>query len=181
MTPSPRLLLAGLLLTLAPAAARAQAADTASITVARDGAPDVRVGRETLHALPRVTVTQRAHGQAHRYAGVPLAAVLRAAGAWPAGDAGAGTTGERGNLRGAALAQVVVVSARDGYRAAFALAELDSATVATAPGGPVILADQMDGTPLPAADGPFRVVAPGDLRPARSVRQVTGIAVRAAR
>ncbi len=41
----------------------------------------------------------------------------------------------------------------------------------------MILADSVDGRPLPAAEGPYRLVVPGDRRPDRSVRQVVAIAV----
>lgn len=82
-------------------------------------------------------------------------------------------------LRGAALARYVVVTASDGYRAVLSLAEPDSATVRTAPGGPVLLADRVDGRPPGTEDGPLRLVVPGDLRPARSVRGVARIEVRA--
>lgn len=128
----------------------------------------------------------RTHGRTHgaapagpTYTGVPLALVLARGGAWPAGDASAGTAGARGNLRGAALARYVVVTGADGYRVVLALAELDTATVRAA-GGPVLLADSVDGRPIPAAEGPWRLVVPGDRRPARAVRQVVGLAVRGA-
>ena len=161
------------------------------LTVRRDDGAPVAVSAAVLRTLPRATATLPAHGEhatagagsaraVHRYAGVPLATLLAHAGAWPAGDAAAGSAGTRGNLRGAALARVVVVTGVDGYRALLALAELDPATVAPAAGGVALLADSVDGRPLPAAEGPYRLVVPGDRRPARSVRQVTGIVVRAA-
>jgi DMSO/TMAO reductase YedYZ molybdopterin-dependent catalytic subunit len=42
---------------------------------------------------------------------------------------------------------------------------------------PLILANRMDGRPLPEKDGAFRLVVEGDLRPARSARLVTAIRV----
>ncbi len=78
-------------------------------------------------------------------------------------------------LRGPALADIVVVKGSDGYRAAFALAELDAGMRHD----PILLADSADGAPL-GADGPFRLVVEGDLRLARSVRMVTEIKVEAA-
>ena len=43
----------------------------------------------------------------------------------------------------------------------------------------VILADRMDGAPLPAHDAPYRIVVDGDQKPARSVYAVTRIEVKA--
>jgi len=116
-------------------------------------------------ALPRVSVPLTIHGEAHLFEGPLLIDVLKAA----------GTTGVEAGaaLRGPALAQAVVVRAADGYAVVFGLAELDPATRPNR----IILADAVDGAPLTAGDGPFRLVAEGDLRPARSVRQVTAIEV----
>jgi hypothetical protein len=44
---------------------------------------------------------------------------------------------------------------------------------------PVILADKMDGAPLPDHDAPYRVVTDGDRKPSRSVYGVVKIEVRA--
>ncbi len=149
------------------AALGAQAPDGARLLVrAPDGATHVLTGA-AFRALPHVTVTAAAHGGAsHRYTGVPLAVVLAEGGAWPAARS--------------VIAHHLQVTAADGYRAVFALAELDTLTVAPAPGGPAVVADQDDGAPLAPADGPFRLVVPGDRRPARAVRQVTLLEVRAA-
>lgn len=113
-------------------------------------------------ALPRVSFLFDAHGQKHTYEGPLLIDVLAKAGA-PTGKA----------LRGPALAQAVVVRASDGYMVVFGLAELDPGTRANR----VILADTADGKPLGPEDGPFKVVAEGDLRPARSARLVRQIEV----
>ena len=61
-----------------------------------------------------------------------------------------------------------IIDAADGYRAVYSLAELDPALH----DGVVILADRRDGRALDAKEGPFRLVAPGDKRPARWVRQL---------
>lgn len=113
-------------------------------------------------ALPRVSFVFDAHGQKHTYEGPLLIDVLARAGA-PTGKA----------LRGPALAHAVVVRASDGYAVVYGLAELDPGTRANR----VILADEADGAPLDAKEGPFRVVAEGDLRPARGARLVTSIEV----
>lgn len=71
-------------------------------------------------------------------------------------------------LRGPALLMAVVVEARDGYRVAFTLGELDPLLGKAE----VVLADRCNGAMLDAEDGPFRLAVAGDTRGARSVRQV---------
>ncbi|HEX4543314.1 MAG TPA: molybdopterin-dependent oxidoreductase [Candidatus Acidoferrum sp.] len=94
------------------------------------------------------------------YEGVLLEELLRKAGV-PQGE----------QMRGASMASYVLVEAEDGYRVIFSLAELDSGILDSE----VIVADTMDGTPLPAKQGPFKLVAPHDKRPARWVRMVKSI------
>jgi hypothetical protein len=74
---------------------------------------------------------------------------------------------------GGNFARVVSVGARDGYRVAFALAELDPSLGNRT----VVLADRCNGAPLSAEDGPWRLVVPGESRPARWIRQVDSIRV----
>jgi hypothetical protein len=71
------------------------------------------------------------------------------------------------------LTSILFVTAPDGFRAIFALAELDPASGDDR----VLLADTRDGLALSAKEGPLRVVAPGDKYPARWVRNVTRITV----
>jgi DMSO/TMAO reductase YedYZ molybdopterin-dependent catalytic subunit len=119
-----------------------------------------------LAALPRQSVSLTAeHGAPRRYEGPPLTLLLQSVGA-PAGKA----------LRGPALADIVVVTARDGYRVSLSLAETDPGMRKEA----IILADRADGAPLPASEGPFRLIVEGDLRAARSAKMVTSITVTAA-
>jgi hypothetical protein len=80
------------------------------------------------------------------------------------------------SLRGRALAQYVLVEARDAYRVVFAVAELNPAFT----GRRVILARTSDGQPLTPTEGPWQVIVEGELRPARWVRQVTSIRLRPA-
>jgi hypothetical protein len=84
----------------------------------------------------------------------------------PAGD----------KLRGDEMRDYVEITGRDGYRAVFALAELDPAFQ----DNHVVVGITMDGKPLDDKAGPVRIVAPQDKRPARSVRMVTTITVRRA-
>ncbi len=113
-----------------------------------------------LDALPRVKVGATEHGAPHVFEGALLADVLAKVGA-PAGKA----------IRGKELADVVVVEARDGYKVVLDLAGTDAATRADR----VVLADRMDGSPLPSDKGPFQLIVEGDLRQARSARMVTAI------
>jgi hypothetical protein len=115
-----------------------------------------------LAALPRVSFSFDSHGEKHVYEGPLLIDVLARVGA-PTGKA----------IRGPEMADVVLVKASDGYQVAFGLAELDPGTRPNR----VILADKADGAPLGGKDGAFKLVAEGDLRPARSARMVSEIEV----
>ena len=79
-------------------------------------------------------------------------------------------------MRGPAIATYVLAEAADSYRVVFSLAELDSAFLDSE----VIVADSLDGAPLSEKEGPFKIVAPHEERPARWVRMVTAITVVAA-
>ncbi|MBB6241059.1 molybdopterin-dependent oxidoreductase [Rhodanobacter sp. MP1X3] len=115
-----------------------------------------------LATLPRVSVQASEHGVSGTWSGVSLSTILTAAGV-PLGEA----------LRGKNMTLYVRIIAADGYRVVYALAELDPQFRDE----PVILADQHDGKPLDTKEGPFRVVAPTDKRPARWIRQVVRIDV----
>jgi hypothetical protein len=117
----------------------------------------------TLAGLPRreAAVTDM-HGGPATYAGVELGAVLARAGV-PQGEA----------LRGRDLAAYAIAIASDGYRAVFALPELDPAFTDRL----VLLADQRNGQPLPASLAPFRIVIPDEKRQARWIRNVVEIDV----
>jgi len=114
-------------------------------------------------ALPQVSLPVKTKdGQTHVFSGPSLAAILKIAGA-PSGA----------DLRGKDLADVVVVSARDGYRVALSLAETDPALG----GKKIVVADRVDGKAIGPEDGPFRLIVAGDTRAARWARMVRQIAV----
>jgi hypothetical protein len=115
-----------------------------------------------LAALPRTKFTFDAHGQKHDYEGPLLIDLLARVGA-PTGKA----------LGGHEMADVVLVTASDGYTVVLGLAEADPNTRPNR----IIVADRADGAPLGAKDGPFKLVVEGDLRPARSARMVREIEV----
>jgi hypothetical protein len=109
-------------------------------------------------SAPHVTANVKDHDTPATFDGVPLATLLAIAGV-QLGD----------KLRGPRMTEVVLVEAADGYKVAFALAEVDPAFATRE----IILADKRDGKALDAKEGPLRMVAPGDKKPARWVRQVT--------
>lgn len=135
------------------------------VTVQGEGLRAGVLSAADLAGMPRVSVVAEDHGKKARFEGVPLSAVLERFGA-PMGE----------HLRGDKLTLVLVVAAADGYRAVFALPELDPAFTDKV----VILADHRDGEALSAHEGPFRVIAAGEKRQARWVRQVISLDLRPA-
>jgi hypothetical protein len=117
-----------------------------------------------LKSLPRTTlhVTNPHENKSETYEGVLLEQLLQKAGA-PHGD----------QLRGKLMTSFVIAEAEDGYKVVFALAELDSGIT----NSEVLVADTVDGAPIDAKRGPFRLVAPHDKRPARWVRMLKSITV----
>ena len=77
------------------------------------------------------------------------------------------------SLRGAALTRRVVLTAADGYQVVLSLGEVDPGLADRT----FVLADRVDGGPLPGGEAPYRLVIDGDPRHARWIRQVVEIAV----
>ena len=125
----------------------------------------VPLDRATLATLPRTAVVVTAQGKTATCTGVRLSALLTRAGVLSA---------ER--LRGPALASYVLVTARDGQRVIYSLAELEP----TLGNSNVMLVNQCDDKPLPDDSGPLRLIAPEESRSARWLRQVQSITVVAA-
>lgn len=96
-------------------------------------------------------------GKEHTYSGVVVADILQKAGV---------TLGE--NLKGKNLTKFVLATAADGYQVVFSLAELDKAYTDKL----VILANRVDGKPLTATEGPYRIIVQDEKKPARLIRQV---------
>ena len=120
----------------------------------------VPVESALIAGLPTHDVTLTLHGEAQTCTGPLLGDVMAKLGA-PSG----------GDVRGKALLLAVVVEARDGYRVAFTLGELDPLLGKAQ----VVLADRCNGALLDEEDGPFRLAVAGDTRGARSVRQVASL------
>lgn len=132
----------------------ASAAEPAVLTVEGAASTPLSLTAAEFAALPRTSVRWTLHGKAMTCKGPWLADVVARAGA-PSGEA----------VRGPALSTVIVATAGDGYRAVFALGELDHMLG----NAPVIVADECDGQPLAAADQ----------RGARSVRQLRRLTITA--
>jgi DMSO/TMAO reductase YedYZ molybdopterin-dependent catalytic subunit len=131
--------------------------------VSGEVAHSLALSREQFATLPRQTVKAKGHdGVDSQFEGSSLVDILAKAGV-PTGK----------ELRGPAIALYVVVEAADGYRAVYALAELDSAFTDRV----ILLADRRDGRPLSAREGPLQVIVPGEKKHARWVRQVIKLKV----
>ncbi len=116
-----------------------------------------------LEKMPQVSVEVKDHdGNLTTYQGVPVSELLKSAGA---------SIGEK--LKGANMASFVLAEAKDGYRVVFALPELDSAFTDSK----VLVAYAANGKPLPDGQGPLRIVAPQEKRPARWIRMLQRIQV----
>ena len=143
------------------AASGAAAAQTLKVTGLTG--QKLELGAADIAALPHQRVTlQLENGKSEACDAVPLALILAKVGA-PQGKA----------LHGVEMADVVEIGAADGYHVALALAETDPMVRPT----PAMLADRCDGAPMTAPEGPFRIIVPGDLRPARSARQVVSLTI----
>ena len=100
--------------------------------------------------------------QRHTYSGVPVRTVLAQAGA-PFGE----------KLRGPGMRLAGVARSKDGYGVVYALTEFDEAFNDRT----ILLVDKQDGLALVPGQGPIRLVAPGDKRPARWLRMLTSLEV----
>ena len=149
-------ILAALMLALAlPALAQ-------EVTVRGPGGDKAVVTEAMMADMHRFSVTTT-YGDHHTYSGPPLSDLLREVGA-----------PDEVRLHGPPLDQIVVVTGADGFIAVLAIAE----TAQSFKGAPVILADQEDGKPLDAKEGPYRLVIGGEAKPARSVYKVVDIELR---
>jgi hypothetical protein len=141
-----------------------RATDSLTITA---GQKSKTIDIAVLKSMPHKTVTiHNPHENADEtYSGVVLMDLLVSLGV-PHGK----------DLHGKALSAYVVATGSDGYEAVLALAEVDPEFHP----GEVIVADSMDGKPLDAKTGPFRLVVTEDKRPARSVHSLVSIEVKQA-
>jgi DMSO/TMAO reductase YedYZ molybdopterin-dependent catalytic subunit len=144
-------------------AQQAPAAGSGVLKVTGEVRTPLSLSPDELKAMPRKRVEVKDEdGRTVAYDGVLVGEILKRAGAKLGSD-----------MRGNAVATYVVASANDGYQVLFSLAELDPAFT----GSEVIVADTSDGKPLFAYQGPLRIVAPRDTRPARSIRMLERLEV----
>jgi DMSO/TMAO reductase YedYZ molybdopterin-dependent catalytic subunit len=137
-----------------------------SLNVSGEVERPLKLTAADLVKLPRRSIRAKDHGgKESEYEGSPLVEVLKLAGV---------KFGE--GLRGKNLALYLVVEASDGYRAVYALPELDPAYTDKV----IMLVDKRDGKALDAKEGPLRLVVPDEKMQARWVRQVIGLVVKRA-
>ena len=142
------------------------AAIDVQLRVAGEVERELNLGAADLAKLPHRSLRAKDHGGVEStFEGVTLVDVLQSAGV-KFGD----------GLRGKSLALYLVVEASDGYRAVFALPELDPAFTDRV----ILLADRRDGAKLSASEGPLRIVVQDEKRQGRWVRQVRSLIVKRA-
>jgi DMSO/TMAO reductase YedYZ molybdopterin-dependent catalytic subunit len=149
---------------------RAAIAQDAKVTgptelkIAGTGSKPLVLTQADLKKAPRTTlrVLNTHNNKTEVYEGVPLAELLKMVGV-PQGD----------QIKGPWMTATVLAEAADNYSAVFSLAELDPGFLDSE----VLVADTLDGAPLSADEGPFKLVAPHDKRPARWVRMLKSITI----
>jgi DMSO/TMAO reductase YedYZ molybdopterin-dependent catalytic subunit len=159
----------GVFVALVPAV-YGQAAQTSapeiSLNISGEVERPLKLSAADLGKLARRALRAKDHdGKESEFEGWPLVEVLKLAGV---------KFGE--GLKGKNLALYLVVEAADGYRAVYALPELDPAYTDRV----ILLADKHDGKPMDAKEGPLRIIVPEEKMHARWVRQVTGLVVKRA-
>ncbi|MGH9834612.1 MAG: molybdopterin-dependent oxidoreductase [Blastocatellia bacterium] len=155
-----------LLAAVASAQTTQTAAPAVSLSVSGEVEKPLKLTAADLAKLPQRSIRAKGHdGKEAEFTGVPLVEVLKLAGV---------KFGE--DLRGKNLALYLLVEAADGYRAVYALPELDPAYTDKV----ILLADKRDSKPMDAKEGPLRIVVPDEKRQARWVRQVTGLVIKRA-
>lgn len=138
----------------------ASTASAQSVTVSGVPKP-YTLTADVMKGLKHIQLDAKAHDEKiHHYSGVPLSEILTKA------DAIMGD-----GARKKVLISYLLITAADNYKVIYALPEIDPALMDKT----VILADQVDGKPLPAAVGPYQVIATGEKKHARWIRQVKDI------
>ncbi|NCD72062.1 molybdopterin-dependent oxidoreductase [Mucilaginibacter agri] len=138
-------------------------AQTAEVAIGGDVAQPYKLDAATFATLKQVSVKVTANdGREHEYTGISLYDILTKAEAIP-----------NKQLRGKSLTKYALISAADGYQVVIALPEIDPAFTDKV----IILANKEDGEDLAANFGPYRLIVPGDKKPARSAMRVVAIDV----
>lgn len=117
---------------------------------------------EDLAKMPRTTATLTSDGGTDTYEGVLLYDILVKAG-WQFGHMPAG--------KGSPVC--ILATGKDGFQAVFSIGEIDPQLA----GEKVIVADKLNGQPLPDRYKPFRIVSPQDKKHARSIYSLVKLEV----
>lgn len=144
-------------------AAGAQGQST--LTIRGLGGTTAVVTNADLSKLPSHTIKTLDHGSPATFQGVLLKDVIAKV-SLPLGE----------KYHGTAASYYLLAEGKDGYKALYAWAELDAGFMDK----PVYVVTMRDGKPLPDNAKPFQLVAPGEKRGARWIRQVTSLTIRQA-
>lgn len=156
-----------LLLTVSTSLAAQERTTASALKVSGEVKKPLALSVADIAKMKRISVSMKDRdGKDQRYTGVAMQDILGLAGV---------STGR--DLRGENLSKFLLVKCADGYEVLFSLAEMDSSFTDRT----VILADEWEGKPLPDGKGPFRLVVPGEKKPARSCFQVTEFVIRFAK
>lgn len=132
------------------------------LKVSGEAGRSVNLTLKDIAQMPHTTATIAGKdGKQYTYSGVPVSFMLD-----KVRDTAA--KGSHGNL-----SKYLLVKCADGYKVLFSFGELDNSLTNKV----VILADSMEGNPLPEARGPLRMVVTDEKKPARSCFQVTELIV----
>ena len=136
-----------------------------ALTISYEGKSKTWTPQE-LSQMPQTAVDlYNAHTKAtEHYAGVPLIDLLK-------------TIGVPDKPHGKDFQLYLVAEGTDGYKVVYSLGEVTPAVH----DGTVLVADTLGTAPLPADSGAFQLVAAGEKRPARWVRNLTSIRVLSAK
>ncbi|MFT3681733.1 MAG: molybdopterin-dependent oxidoreductase [Ferruginibacter sp.] len=141
-----------------PLLLQAQTDSSVVLTVEGDIPKTVTFTAAQLAAMNKTEVRAMSmSGESHVYTGIVVADILKAA-------AVIGPSTHRDNLT-----KYMLVRSADNYQVLFSLTELDSAFS----GRTIILANLVDGKPLPESKGPYRMVVPGEEK--RQARWIWGV------
>ena len=146
---------------------QAQVSHSSSVTISGEVASPVKLNLNDISQFIHTDVTRKdKDGTEDIYSGVPLSVLLQKAGVSSGKD-----------IHGKNLTKYVLVDASDGYQVVFALAELDKEFTDRS----IILADRVNGKPLPTGAGPFQIIVQNEKKAARCIRMVTAIKVQSAK
>lgn len=111
-----------------------------------------------LAKMPHTTaILKDKQGNPHTYSGVPILDIITKVNQNPVKE-----------VHEVGFSKYILVKCADGYQVLFSLAELDKDFTEKN----VIVADSVDGQPLPESKGSLRIVVEGEKKPARSSYQV---------